>query len=84
MNVINKLKNVGVNTKSLDNTGEKVEKIFEGMKIVLTGTLPTLKRNDAKDMIEKEVEKLHLVLVNRQHLFWQVKKLVLNLLKQMI
>ncbi len=23
------------------------------MKIVLTGTLPTLKRNDAKDMIEK-------------------------------
>lgn len=53
MNVINKLKNVGVNTKSLDNTGEKVEKIFEGMKIVLTGTLPTLKRNDAKDMIEK-------------------------------
>ncbi len=54
------------------------------MKIVLTGTLPTLKRNDAKDMIEKEVEKLHLVLVNRQHLFWQVKKLVLNLLKQMI
>ncbi|MCC0629647.1 MULTISPECIES: NAD-dependent DNA ligase LigA [unclassified Clostridioides] len=53
MNVINKLKKVGVNTKSLDNTGEKVEKIFEGMKIVLTGTLPTLKRNDAKDMIEK-------------------------------
>ena len=53
MNVINKLKNVGVNTKSLDNTGEKVEKIFEGMKIVLTGTLPTLKRNDAKEMIEK-------------------------------
>lgn len=53
MNVINKLKNVGVNTKSLDNTYEKVEKIFEGMKIVLTGTLPTLKRNDAKDMIEK-------------------------------
>ena len=53
MNVINKLKNVGVNTKSLDNTGEKVEKIFEGMKIVLTGTLPILKRNDAKDMIEK-------------------------------
>mgnify|MGYP000626926944 CR=1 FL=1 len=25
---------------------------LEGMKIVLTGTLPTLKRNDAKEMIE--------------------------------
>ncbi|MGL5641661.1 MAG: BRCT domain-containing protein, partial [Paraclostridium sp.] len=25
---------------------------FEKMKIVLTGTLPTLKRNDAKEMIE--------------------------------
>lgn len=53
INVINKLKSVGVNTKSLDNTGENVEKIFEGMKIVLTGTLPSLKRNDAKEMIEK-------------------------------
>lgn len=28
-------------------------KIFDKMKIVLTGTLPTLKRNDAKDIIEK-------------------------------
>lgn len=26
--------------------------MFEGMKIVLTGTLPTLKRNQAKEIIE--------------------------------
>lgn len=53
MNVINKLKNVGVNIKLLDNIGEKVEKIFEGMKIVLIGIFFILKRNDVKDMIEK-------------------------------
>ncbi|RDY24455.1 NAD-dependent DNA ligase LigA [Romboutsia maritimum] len=52
LNVINKLRNVGVNTKSLKEKNSDVPKIFEGMKIVLTGTLPTLKRNDAKEIIE--------------------------------
>lgn len=51
--VINKLKYAGVNIESIKNTDDSIIKIFEGMKIVLTGTLPTLKRNDAKDMIEK-------------------------------
>lgn len=50
--VINKLKEFGVNTKSIVNEDNNIAKVFEGMKIVLTGTLPTLKRNDAKEMIE--------------------------------
>ncbi|MGL5314523.1 MAG: helix-hairpin-helix domain-containing protein, partial [Peptostreptococcaceae bacterium] len=52
LKVINKLKDFGVNTKTIINEENNVAKVFEGMKIVLTGTLPTLKRNDAKEMIE--------------------------------
>lgn len=51
--VINKLRSAGVNMSSITSDNEDIESIFEGMKIVLTGTLPTLKRNDAKEMIEK-------------------------------
>ncbi|MGM9535738.1 MAG: NAD-dependent DNA ligase LigA [Intestinibacter sp.] len=51
--VIEKLKAVGVNTKLIESDDEDIPKIFEKMKIVLTGTLPTLKRNDAKELIEK-------------------------------
>lgn len=51
--VIESLKSVGVNTKLIESDNEKISKIFDKMKIVLTGTLPTLKRNDAKDLIEK-------------------------------
>ena len=53
ISVIEKLKNSGVNTKIIDNDNEDAIKIFDKMKIVLTGTLPTMKRNDAKDIIEK-------------------------------
>ena len=52
LKVIEKLKEAGVNTTALKSEDSDTIKIFEGMKIVLTGTLPTLKRNDAKDMIE--------------------------------
>lgn len=52
LNVIDKLKNVGVNMNAEDDSNNDIPKIFEGMKIVLTGTLPTLKRNDAKEIIE--------------------------------
>ncbi len=52
LKVIEKLKNAGVNTKAVEDANSSIPKIFEGMKIVLTGTLPTLKRNDAKEMIE--------------------------------
>ena len=50
--VIEKLKKAGVNTKTIEDKNSNIPKIFDGMKIVLTGTLPTLKRNDAKEMIE--------------------------------
>lgn len=50
--VVEQLKEYGVNTKLIENENNEMNKIFEGMKIVLTGTLPTLKRNDAKEMIE--------------------------------
>lgn len=52
--VIDKLKKAGVNTESLKDDSDDITKIFDKMKIVLTGTLPTLKRNDAKDLIEKK------------------------------
>ncbi|MDU2688069.1 MAG: NAD-dependent DNA ligase LigA [Paeniclostridium sordellii] len=50
--VINKLKEVGVNTLSSNSEDNGLANIFDKMKIVLTGTLPTLKRNDAKELIE--------------------------------
>ena len=49
ISVIDKLKAAGVNTKLIESGNEDIPKIFEKMKIVLTGTLPTLKRNDAKE-----------------------------------
>lgn len=52
LNVIEKLKDASVNVKAIEDINVGIPKIFEGMKIVLTGTLPTLKRNDAKEMIE--------------------------------
>ncbi|RGX13686.1 NAD-dependent DNA ligase LigA [Paraclostridium sordellii] len=50
--VINKLKEVGVNILSSNSEDNGLANIFDKMKIVLTGTLPTLKRNDAKELIE--------------------------------
>ena len=50
--VVEKLKEYGLNTKAIESENDDINKVFEGMKIVLTGTLPTLKRNDAKEMIE--------------------------------
>ena len=49
--LIEKLKEVGVNT--IGNKQEVLDNRFEGMTFVLTGTLPTLSRNEAADMIEK-------------------------------
>ncbi|WP_414698431.1 NAD-dependent DNA ligase LigA [Peptacetobacter sp. AB845] len=50
--VIKKLKDAGVNTEAGEDKSEGIPQLFEGMKIVLTGTLPTLKRNQAKEIIE--------------------------------
>ena len=50
INLVNRLKEYGVNTAySNAVTGDK----FNGLTFVLTGTLPTLKREQAKEMIEK-------------------------------
>lgn len=50
LSLIQRLKDYGVNTDY-----EKVQQDdrFEGKTFVLTGTLPTLKRNEAKELIEK-------------------------------
>jgi len=48
--LIAKLKNAGVNIKG--NKQENVDNRFEGMTFVLTGTLPTLSRTEASDIIE--------------------------------
>ncbi|CAH2214723.1 NAD-dependent DNA ligase LigA [Tepidibacter aestuarii] len=52
LELIEKFKAVDVNLKSLKTESNEV-KIFEGMKIVLTGTLEKYKRNDVKEIIEK-------------------------------
>lgn len=50
INLIERLKEQGLNM-TYSNT--KVSDIFAGLTFVLTGTLPTLKREQAKEMIEK-------------------------------
>lgn len=49
--IVNRLKAAGVNTEFLqeESSGTK----FEGMTFVLTGTLPTLGRKEASELIEK-------------------------------
>lgn len=49
-NEIGLFKRFGLNMKSLKET---VDKRFEGMTFVLTGTLPTYSRNEASELIEK-------------------------------
>lgn len=48
--LIDALEQLGVNTKY---EKAQIDDRFSGMTFVLTGTLPTLKRNDAKELIEK-------------------------------
>ena len=50
VSLINKLKELGVNTSY---EAVKIDDRFAGMTFVLTGTLPTMKRNEAKELIEK-------------------------------
>ena len=53
LNIIGKLKAAGVNMENQAIHDEKVEKKFEGLTFVLTGTLEKYGRNDAKEMIER-------------------------------
>ena len=51
--LLSRLKAAGVRMEVVRAAGEsQVERVFEGKQFVLTGTLPTLKRDDAKNFIE--------------------------------
>lgn len=50
-NLIERLKRSGVQMDVV-RTGEAVDRVFEGKQFVLTGTLPTMKRDEAKAFIE--------------------------------
>ncbi len=53
--LISELKKAGVRTSESEQVEEEAStKRFEGLTFVLTGTLPTLSRNEAKALIEKE------------------------------
>lgn len=49
--VVNKLKNYGVNMEIIEDNDN--DDRFAGMTFVVTGTLPTLSRKEASDIIEK-------------------------------
>ncbi len=46
------LKAAGVKTDLAATAGQPVARVFEGMQFVLTGTLPTMKREEAKAFLE--------------------------------
>jgi DNA ligase (NAD+) len=48
--MINRLLEVGVHPQSVETVTEGP---FAGMTVVVTGTLPTLKRNEAEDLIRE-------------------------------
>ncbi|HCX65683.1 MAG TPA: hypothetical protein DHN33_10800 [Eubacteriaceae bacterium] len=50
--LVEALKKAGVNTEK-KKTNTQASRVFEGKKFVLTGTLPTLTRDQAKELIEK-------------------------------
>nr|WP_297396045.1 NAD-dependent DNA ligase LigA [uncultured Peptostreptococcus sp.] len=54
---IEKLRQAGLNMQVIEKDDKGIVKVFEGMKIVLTGTLATMKRNDAKALIEERAGK---------------------------
>ncbi|WP_101773181.1 NAD-dependent DNA ligase LigA [Peptostreptococcus faecalis] len=51
--MIEELRRAGVNFESKQKEFSDKPMLFEGMKVVLTGTLPTLKRNEAKELLEE-------------------------------
>jgi len=54
---VEKLRKAGLNMEVIEKEDQGIAKVFEGMKIVLTGTLPSMKRNDAKVLIEERAGK---------------------------
>ena len=53
LELIDKLKSAGVNTKLLKVQDENTARKFEGLSFVLTGTLEKFTRGEAKELIEK-------------------------------
>ncbi len=53
-NLIQDLKNLGLNMEQKQSSAQELgPQIFEGLSIVMTGTLPTLKRSEAEELIRK-------------------------------
>jgi DNA ligase (NAD+) len=50
--LLKRLAEAGVKMEAERAPGEPVPRVFEGQQFVLTGTLPTMKRDDAKAFIE--------------------------------
>ena len=50
--LIQQLKSAGLKMEAAQATTESVPRVFEGKTFVVTGTLPTMKREDAKSFIE--------------------------------
>lgn len=51
--VIQKLVRAGVNTRMAESAKPRLRQVFAGRTFVLTGTLPTLSRQQAKELIEE-------------------------------
>ncbi len=50
--LLKRLEEAGVKVELDRAVSKQVERVFEGMQFVLTGTLPTMKRDDAREFIE--------------------------------
>ncbi len=51
--MIEEIKQLGLNTKNLTEKQEIKDNPFMGKTVVITGTLPTYKRSEAQEIIEK-------------------------------
>ena len=54
---IEKLRQAGLIMEVIEKEDQGIAKVFDGMKIVLTGTLPSMNRNHAKVLIEERAGK---------------------------
>ena len=50
--LLERLAEAGIRMETAETGGERVARVFEGKSFVLTGTFPTMKRDDAKAFIE--------------------------------
>lgn len=50
--LINDLKNIGINTKYLNNSGNYKETAFKNKNVLVTGTLASYKRDEVKELLD--------------------------------